>query len=160
MSLNGCLGSTGRGGWRGVGRKGWQRVGERLAKDWQRVGEGLAKGWQRVGGFPCTLQFRNSLGARLETWVCDSMVRGAVIEGEGVLHAGERTGVSVPGAQRPYGQASGATRFVRQVPTCAQHLRDSTVAVRRGQRDIVRGGNPPEKIHPKYRSLLVTSSGG
>ena len=74
MSLNGCLGSTERGGWRGVGRKGWQRVGERLAKGWQRVGKGLAKGWQRVGGFPCTLQFRNSRGTRLETLVCDSMV--------------------------------------------------------------------------------------
>ena len=49
MSLNGWLGSTERGGWRGVGRKGWQRVGERLAKGWRRVGEGLAKGWQRVG---------------------------------------------------------------------------------------------------------------
>ena len=56
-----------------VGRKGWQRVGERLAKGWQRVGEGLAKIWQRVGGFPCTLQFCNSRGARLEDWVCDSM---------------------------------------------------------------------------------------
>ena len=31
----------------------------------------LAKGWRRVGGCPCTLQFRNSRGARLE--VCDSM---------------------------------------------------------------------------------------
>ena len=67
MSLNGCLVSTERGGWRGVGRKGWQRVGE-----------GLAKGWQRVGGFPCTLQFRNSRGARLEKLVCDSM---ASVEG-------------------------------------------------------------------------------
>ena len=47
MSLNGCLGPTERGAWRGVGRKGWQRVGERLAKGWRfrvgdRVGEGLA----------------------------------------------------------------------------------------------------------------------
>ena len=42
MTLNGCLGSTERGGWRGVGRKGWQR-------GWRKVGEGLAKGWQRVG---------------------------------------------------------------------------------------------------------------
>ena len=66
MSLNQCLGSTERGGWRGVGRKG-------LAKGWRKVGEGLAKGWQRVGGFPCTLQFRNSRGTRLETLVCDSM---------------------------------------------------------------------------------------
>ena len=65
MSLNGCLGPTERGAWRGVGRKGWQRVGE-----------GLAEGWRRVGGFPCTLQFRNCRGARrarLETLVCDSM---------------------------------------------------------------------------------------
>ena len=40
MSLNGCLGPTERGAWRGVGRKGWQR----LAKGWRRVqlGEGLA----------------------------------------------------------------------------------------------------------------------
>ena len=143
VSLNGCLGSTERGGWRGVGRKGWQRVGEGLAKGWRRVGKGLAhqesprqtkpkkgqnekfmnfahfcelwcfslgkqaqfslnfcsgmplrkvhelaflwfglpgpllstwlaKGWQRVGGLPCTLQFCNSRGARLEDWVCDS----------------------------------------------------------------------------------------
>ena len=49
MSLNGCLGPTKRGGWRGVGRKGWQRVGERLARGWRRVGKGLAKGWRRVG---------------------------------------------------------------------------------------------------------------
>ena len=56
-----------------VGRKGWQRVGERLAKGWRRAGEGLAKGWRRVSGFPCTLQSRNSRGARLETLVCDSM---------------------------------------------------------------------------------------
>ena len=63
MSLNQCLGSTERGGWRGVGRK-----------VWQRAGQGLAKGWPRVGGFPCTLQFRNSRGTRLETQVCDSMV--------------------------------------------------------------------------------------
>ena len=45
VSLNGCLGSKERGGWRGVGRKGWQRVGERLAKGsrggWRRVGKGL-----------------------------------------------------------------------------------------------------------------------
>ena len=45
-----------------------------LERDWRNVGEGLAKGWRRVGGFPCTLQFRNSRGARLETRVCDSMV--------------------------------------------------------------------------------------
>ena len=63
VSLNGCLGFTERGGWKEVGRKGWQRVAETLAK-----------GWQRVGGFPCTLQFRNSRGAHLETRVCDSMV--------------------------------------------------------------------------------------
>ena len=56
-----------------VGRKGLQRVGERLAKGWQRVGEGMAKDWERVSGFPCTLQFRHSRGARLETLVCDSM---------------------------------------------------------------------------------------
>ena len=77
MSLNGCLGPTERGAWRGVSRKGCQRVGgkvgEGLAKGWHRVGEGLAKGWRRVSGFPCTLQFRNSRGARLETQVCDSM---------------------------------------------------------------------------------------
>ena len=73
MPLNGCLGSTERGGWRGVGRKGWRKVGERLAKGWHRVGAGLAKGWQRVGGFPCALQFGNSRDARLEDWVCDSM---------------------------------------------------------------------------------------
>ena len=81
MSLNGCLGPTERGAWRGVGRKGWQKrltkgwrkVGERLAKGWRRVGEGLAKGWRRVGGFPCTLQFRKTRGAHLETRVCDSM---------------------------------------------------------------------------------------
>ena len=58
MSLNGCLGP----------RK------ESLERDWQKR---LATGWRRVGkgfsGFPCTLQFRNSRGARLETWVCDSM---------------------------------------------------------------------------------------
>ena len=47
--INGCLGSTERGGWSGVGREGWQRVGERLARGWRRVGKGLAKGWQRVG---------------------------------------------------------------------------------------------------------------
>ena len=57
-------------GKRGLER-GWQK---RLAKGWRRVGTGLAKGWRRVGGFPCTLQFRNSRGARLETLVCDSMV--------------------------------------------------------------------------------------
>ena len=49
MSLNGCLGPTERGAWRGVGRKGWQRVGKRLAKGWRKVGEGLAKDWRRVG---------------------------------------------------------------------------------------------------------------
>ena len=59
-----------RGAWRGVGRKGWQRVGERLA---EKVGKGLVKGWRRVGGFPCTLQFRNSRGIRLENPICDSM---------------------------------------------------------------------------------------
>ena len=52
-------------GKRGLER-GWKK---RLAKGWRR----LAKGWRRVSGFPCTLQFRNSRGARLETWVCDSM---------------------------------------------------------------------------------------
>ena len=57
MSLNQCLGSTERGGWKGVGRKGWQRVGERLAKGWQRVGEGLTKGWHRVSGFPPISEF-------------------------------------------------------------------------------------------------------
>ena len=41
-TLNGCLGPTERGCWRGVGRKGWQRVGEGLAKGLRRVGEGLA----------------------------------------------------------------------------------------------------------------------
>ena len=61
-------------GKRGLER-GWQK---RLAKGWRKVGEGLAtgklaKGWRRVSGFSCTLQFRNSRGARLETWVCDSM---------------------------------------------------------------------------------------
>ena len=60
-------------GWQKRLAKGWRKVGERLAKGWRRVGTGLAKGWRRVGGFPCTLQFRNSRGARLETWVCDSM---------------------------------------------------------------------------------------
>ena len=65
MSLNGCLGPAERGAWRGVGRKGWQRVGE-----------GSAEGWRRVSGFPCTLQFRNSRGARLETLVCDSIAWG------------------------------------------------------------------------------------
>ena len=64
-----------------VGRKGWQRVGERLARAWRSVGEGLAKGWRRVSGFPCTLQFRNSRGARLETLVCDSMVGALSIRG-------------------------------------------------------------------------------
>ena len=66
-------------GWRKVGEglaKGWRKVGERLAKGWRRVGTGLAKGWQRVGGFPCTLQFCNSRGARLEHRVCDSMDHG------------------------------------------------------------------------------------
>ena len=57
-------------GKRGLER-GWQK---RLAKGWRKVGEGLAQGWRRVSGFPCTLQFRNSRGARLETRVCDSMV--------------------------------------------------------------------------------------
>ena len=57
-------------GKRGLERR-WQK---RLAKGWRRVGKGLAKGWQRVGGFPCTLQFRNSRGTRLETRVCDPMV--------------------------------------------------------------------------------------
>ena len=51
VSLNGCLGSTERGGWRGVGRKGWKRVGERLAKGWRKVGEGLAKGWKLEQGW-------------------------------------------------------------------------------------------------------------
>ena len=50
-------------------------VGERLAKGWRRVDEGLAEGWRRVSRFPCTLQFRDSRGARLETRVCDSMGR-------------------------------------------------------------------------------------
>ena len=63
------IGAHGRGAWRGVGRKGWQRVGALLAQG----SEGLAKGWQRIGGFPCTLQLRNSRGARLEDRVCDSM---------------------------------------------------------------------------------------
>ena len=44
-----------------------------MAKGWQKVGEELKQGWRRVGGFPCTLQFQNSRGARLETRVCDSM---------------------------------------------------------------------------------------
>ena len=57
-------------GKRGLER-GWQK---RLAKGWRGVGEWLAKGWRRVSGFPRTLQFRNSRGARLETLVCDSMV--------------------------------------------------------------------------------------
>ena len=57
-------------GKRGLER-GWQKG---LAKGWRRAGEGLAKGWRRVSGFPCTLQFRNSRGARLETLVCDFMV--------------------------------------------------------------------------------------
>ena len=39
MSLNQCLESTERGGWRGVG---WRKVGGGLAKGFQRVGEGLA----------------------------------------------------------------------------------------------------------------------
>ena len=56
-------------GKRGLER-GWQK---RLAKGWRKVGEGLAKGWRRVSGFPCTLHFRNSWNARLETLVCDSM---------------------------------------------------------------------------------------
>ena len=59
-------------GKRGLER-GWQK---RLAKGWRKVGEGLAKGWRRVSGFPCTLQFQNSRGARLETLVCDSMGNG------------------------------------------------------------------------------------
>ena len=50
--------------------KGWRRVGKELAKGWRRVGKGLAQGWRRVRGFPCTLKFRNSRGARLETRVC------------------------------------------------------------------------------------------
>ena len=54
-------------GWQKRSAKGWQKVGERLAKGWRRVGEGLVKGWRRVSGFPCTLQLRNSRGARLET---------------------------------------------------------------------------------------------
>ena len=62
------LGSTERWGL----ERGWQK---RLAKGWQTVGTGWAKGRQRVGGFPCTLQLCNSRGARLEDWVCDSMVQ-------------------------------------------------------------------------------------
>ena len=63
-------------GKRGLER-GWQkRLAKGWRKGWRRVGKGLAKAWQRVGGFPCTLQFRNSRGARLESWVCDSMVCG------------------------------------------------------------------------------------
>ena len=67
-----CKRVPGAHGKRGLGR-GWQK---RLAKGWRKVGEGLAKGceglakgWRRVGGFPCTVQFRNSRGARLETLV-------------------------------------------------------------------------------------------
>ena len=59
---------------RGLGEGLAEKVGKGLVKGWQRVGEGLAQGWRRVSGFPCTLQFRNSRGARLETLVCDSMV--------------------------------------------------------------------------------------
>ena len=58
----------------GLGEGLAEKVGNGLAKGWRRVGEGLAQGWRRVGGFPCTLHFRNSRGARLETRVCDSMV--------------------------------------------------------------------------------------
>ena len=54
------LGSTEEGPGEGLAEK----VGKGLAKGWRRVGKGLAKGWQRVGGFPCTLQFCNSRGAR------------------------------------------------------------------------------------------------
>ena len=43
-----------------------------LERGWQKR---LAKGWRGVSGFPCTLQFRNSRGARLETLVCDFMVK-------------------------------------------------------------------------------------
>ena len=44
-----------------------------MAKGWRKVGKRLAQGWRRVGGYPCTLQFCNSRGARLEdwVWVCD-----------------------------------------------------------------------------------------
>ena len=42
-----------------------------LERGWQKR---LAKGRRSVGGFPCTLQFRNSRGTRLENLVCDSMV--------------------------------------------------------------------------------------
>ena len=58
----------------GLGEGLAEKVGKGLTKGWRRVGGGLAKGWQRVSGFPCTLQFRNCRGARLETLVCDSMV--------------------------------------------------------------------------------------
>ena len=43
-----------------------------LERGWQKR---LAKGWRWVSGLPCTLQFRNSRGARLETRVCDSMAQ-------------------------------------------------------------------------------------
>ena len=59
----------------GVGEGLAEKVGKGLAKGWRRLGEGLARGWRRVGEFPCTLQFCNSQGARLEDWVCNSMGR-------------------------------------------------------------------------------------
>ena len=57
----------------GVGEGLAEKVGKGLAKGWRGAGKGLAKGWRRDSGLPCTLPFRNSRGARLETLVCDSM---------------------------------------------------------------------------------------
>ena len=72
--FNPCL-STGAWGPRkqGLGEGLAEKVCKGLAKGWRRVGTRFSKGWRRVRGFPCTLQFRNSRGARLETRVCDSM---------------------------------------------------------------------------------------
>ena len=86
-AVNPCL-STGAWGLRkeGVGEGLAEKVGERLAKGWHKVGEGL------VSRFPCTLQFRNSRGARSETRVCDSM------EGRNAKASYEQLIPSIPSA--------------------------------------------------------------
>ena len=82
-----------------------EKVGKGLA---EKVGKGLAQGWRRVGEFPCTLQFRNSRGARLETRVCDSMdcLRGGHLQNgkpvrRKIRQKGERKWKIAPGLKWP-----------------------------------------------------------
>ena len=85
------------------GKRGLESKG--LAKGWQRVSEGLAQGWRRVSGFPCTLQFRNSRGARVETWVNGFLGNPPVLKILRRVNVGTGRKVGTDVAQR-YGEGS------------------------------------------------------